>query len=302
MLAPTRRSRFSHVRASTHPTDLAFLVGTSLLAILLLSGCRRIEPGAVESQPPQEETAAGVEMILVPGGPFEMGSAQQREIDEPLHQVYVAPFYVDKYEVTQAEYERVMGTNPSRWKGAKNPVEQIRWTNAVEYCNARSRLEGLQPAYDPQTWECDFQADGYRLPTEAEWEYAARAGTNTEYFFGDGHAQLKDYAWFKENCTRRPRPVGSREPNPWGLYDVYGNVWEWCHDFYGEDYYRASPERDPQGPAEGENRVVRGGCWNSRPDECRSAYRNYEDPGYTDTCFGKDIHGFVGFRCVKRAE
>jgi formylglycine-generating enzyme required for sulfatase activity len=277
---------------------IAFLAGTSLLPILALSGCRRIEREAQEA--PQEETAAGVEMVLIPGSPFEMGSAKERELDEPLHQVHVASFYIDKYEVTQAEYERVMGANPSRWKGPKNPVEQIRWTNAVKYCNARSRLEGLQPAYDPETWECDFQASGYRLPTEAEWEYAARAGTTTEYFFGDAPVQLKDYAWFKENCTRRPRPVGSRKPNAWGLYDVYGNVWEWCNDFYAEDYYQQSPERDPRGPAEGENRVVRGGCWNSRPDECRSAYRNYEDPGYTDVCFGKDIHGFVGFRCVRR--
>ena len=257
---------------------------------------------AQETQPPLEETAAGVEMVLIAGGWFEMGSAQERELDEPLHRVYVGPFFIDKHEVTQAEYERVMGANPSRWKGANNPVEQIRWANAAAYCNARSRLEGLREAYDLETWQCDFEADGYRLPTEAEWEYAARAGTTTEYFFGDGPARLKDYAWFKENCTRRPRPVGSRKPNAWGLYDVYGNVWEWCHDFYGENYYRESPERDPQGPAEGENRVVRGGCWNSRPDECRSAYRNYEDPGYTDVCFGKDIHGFVGFRCVKNVE
>ncbi len=277
-------------------------MGASLLGLPVLPGCRRVEPPATDAQPPLEETAAGAEMARIPGGWFEMGSAAERELDEPLHRVYVGPFYIDKYEVTQAEYERVTGTNPSRWKGANNPVEQIRWANAAEYCNARSRLEGLQPAYDPQTWECDFHADGYRLPTEAEWEYAARAGSTTEYFFGDGPVRLKDYAWFKENCTRRPRPVGSREPNPWGLYDVYGNVWEWCNDFYAEDYYQQSPQRDPRGPAEGENRVVRGGCWNSRPDECRSAYRNYEDPGYTDTCFGKDIHGFVGFRCVRRAE
>ena len=274
----------------------------AVLAIAFSSACRKIEPEAPDEAPAVGQTTPGVEMALIPGGWFEMGSPEDREIDEPLHKVYVSPFYVDKHEVTQAEYERVMGTNPSRWKGEKNPVEQIRWANAAEYCNARSRLEGLQPAYDLTTWECDFEADGYRLPTEAEWEYAARAGTKTEYFFGQGPSKLKQYAWFKENCTRRPRPVAQREPNGWGLYDVYGNVWEWCNDFYQEDYYRQSAEKDPRGPAAGDNRVVRGGCWNSRPDECRSAYRNYEDPGYTDVCFGKDIHGFVGFRCVRRAE
>jgi formylglycine-generating enzyme required for sulfatase activity len=229
-----------------------------------------------------------------------MGTAANVEEDEPLHKVYVSPFYVDKYEVTQEEYERVMGNNPSRWKAANNPVEQIRWAAAVEYCNARSRLEGLQPAYDAQTGACDFEASGYRLPTEAEWEHAARAGTETNYFFGDNPSKLERYAWYKENCTRKPQPVGTREPNPWGLCDVYGNVWEWCHDFYAEEYYPKSPKKDPRGPETGENRVVRGGCWNSRPDRCRSSYRNYEKPAFTDVCFGKEISGFVGFRCVRR--
>jgi formylglycine-generating enzyme required for sulfatase activity len=238
-------------------------------------------------------------MVWIPAGWFQMGSEAEGEFDETPHNVYVSSFYIDRTELTQQEYERVMGKNPSRWKGQDNPVEQIRWRNAAQYCNTRSQLEGLQPAYDPNTWECDFGANGYRLPTEAEWEYACRAGTSTTYHFGDNSAQLASFAWFKGNCTRGPRPVAHREPNAWGLYDMYGNVWEWCHDFYGEDYYRQSPERDPKGQSQGQTRVVRGGCWNSRPNECRSAYRNYEDPGYTDTCFGKDIHGFVGFRCVR---
>jgi len=294
----SRAWSFRHRRAARATTALL----ASALALSPWWGCRKVEAPPTNDVPVVAPKGSAVEMALIPGGWFEMGSAENREMDEPLHRVYVGPFYIDRHEVTQAEYERVTGENPSRWKNADNPAEQIRWANAATYCNARSRLEGLEPAYDPETWECNFEADGYRLPTEAEWEYAARAGAETEYFFGDDPAALKQHAWFKENCSRRPRPVGQREPNAWGLYDVYGNVWEWCNDFYQEDYYPESPEKDPRGPASGENRVVRGGCWNSRPDECRSAYRNYEDPGYTDVCFGKDIHGFVGFRCVRRAE
>jgi len=278
------------------------LLGAPALAVLLWSGCRRVEPETKSLVAPAEKTTIGVEMVFIPGGAFQMGSPDNLEMDEPLHEVHVDAFYMDKHEVTQEEYERVMGQNPSRWKEKDNPVEQIRWANAAGYCNARSRLEGLEPAYDPQTWECDFEADGYRLPTEAEWEYAARAGTTTKYWFGQGPSKLKDHAWFKENCTRGPHPVAQKEPNPWGLYDMYGNVWEWCNDFYHEDYYLQSPAKDPRGPDTGKDRVVRGGCWNSRPNECCSSYRNYEDPGYTDVCFGKDIHGFVGFRCVRRAK
>jgi formylglycine-generating enzyme required for sulfatase activity len=238
-------------------------------------------------------------MVLVPAGWFQMGSEAEDQIDESPHKVYVSSFFMDLYEVTQAEYERIMGKNPSRWKGSDNPVEQIRLADAARYCNARSRLEGLQPTYDEQTWQCDFEADGYRLPTEAEWEYAARAGTTTAYSFGNDRSKLGRYAWFKWNSTRGPAPVGKKEPNPWGLYDMYGNVWEWCNDFYQEDYYQESSDRDPRGPETGENRVVRGGCWNSKPDMCRSSYRNYENPGFTDACFAKEVSGFVGFRCVR---
>ena len=275
------------------------LLHSLVLAVLLSAGCKRIDPKPEDGGLPVVKAEEGVEMILIPGGSFEMGSVREYEPDETPHEVYVDPFYLDKYEVTQEEYERVVGSNPSRRKGRDNPVDQIRWTDAATYSNARSRLEGLQPAYDPKTWRCDFGANGYRLPTESEWERAARAGTKTTYSFGNDPSQLGLHAWFKRNSTRGPHAVAEKEPNPWGLCDMYGNVWEWCNDFYHEDYYRQSPARNPRGPMAGENRVVRGGCWNSKPDMCRSSYRNYEDPGYTDACFGKDIHGFVGFRCAR---
>jgi formylglycine-generating enzyme required for sulfatase activity len=279
-------------------TALASII---LLLALCAASCKQENPPAAPAAGalPVITTAGGATMVAIPAGSFEMGSSASREKDETPHRVYVNAFYMDQYEVTQEHFEKLLGRNPSRWKEPKNPVEQIRWKDAAEYSNARSRREGLAPAYDPKTWRCDFAAAGYRLPTEAEWEYACRAGARTEYSFGDGPAALGEHAWFKENCTRSPQPVGGRKPNPWGLYDMYGNVWEWCHDFYGDDYYRSSPEKDPSGPPAGETRVLRGGCWNSRASMCRSAYRNDENPGYTDACFGRDVHGFVGFRCVR---
>ncbi len=273
------------------------------VAVMLaaLAGCERRESITPAEAPPIVTTKSGVEMVALPGGWFEMGSDREDEVDEPRHRVCVAPFLIDRFEVTQAEFGRVMGENPSRWKDPQKPVEQVRWAKAVDYCNRRSREEGRRPCYDLKTWACDFEADGYRLPTEAEWEYAARAGTTTAYYFGNSPSRLKQHAWCKDNATRGPHPVGSRLPSPWGLHDMYGNVWEWCHDLYAEDYYRNSPEKDPAGPKVGQTRVLRGGSWNSRPSHCRSAYRNHENPGYTDVCFGRDTHGFVGFRCVRRA-
>jgi formylglycine-generating enzyme required for sulfatase activity len=247
------------------------------------------------TSPKEVTTPSGIKMVLLPGGTFTMGD-DDGEVDEPEHEVTVSPFYVDKYEVTQEEYERVMGANPSKVKSKRNPVEQIRWSDAVRYCNARSEAEGLEPAYDLRTWTCRFEANGYRLPTEAEWEYAARAGTDTAFAFGDSADAAPQYAWFEANARGKPKPVGVRKANAWGLHDMHGNVWEWCNDFYKVDYYAESPGEDPKGPDAGEKKVLRGGCWNSSADACRSAYRYNENPAYTDACFGYDIYGF---RCVR---
>jgi sulfatase modifying factor 1 len=271
-----------------------------LSTLPLLQGCKRKAPSdAAENQSDAttvSKTESGIEMVQLPGGRFTMGD--ENEIDAIPHEVVVSSFFMDRYLVTQEQYEKVMGKNPSRWKSDKNPVEQVRWSDAVRYCNARSRLEGLQPCYDLQTWECNFHANGYRLPTEAEWEYACRAGTETIYFFGNNPSKLTDYAWFDKNSSGRPQPVGQKRPNPWGLYDMYGNVWEWCNDFYKVDYYQESPEESPKGPKAGETKVVRGGSWKFSPESCRSGYRYNEAPGYADVCFGYDIYGF---RCVRNA-
>jgi len=259
--------------------------GCALLALTL----------AGAAVPKEFRTESGVRMVVVPAGSFEMGE-KGGAADEAPHRVALGSFCIDKYPVTQEEYGRTMGENPSRRKGTRNPVEQVRWADAVRYCNARSRLEGLKPCYDLETWKCDFAADGYRLPTEAEWEYACRAGTRTRYSFGDSPEKLAEYGWFKDNSGGRPRPVGGKPANPWGLCDMHGDVWEWCNDFYGADYYRKSPPRNPRGPRTGKTRVLRGGCWDSTADKCRSACRYHENPGYADVCFGYDIYGF---RCVR---
>lgn len=235
-------------------------------------------------------------MLLVPSGNFVMGD-KQGKIDEKQHQVYLDSFYMDKYLVTQEEYEKIIGENPSKWNGPKNPVDQMRWADAVRYCNARSKLEGLKPCYDLQTWECNFNANGYRLPTEAEWEYAARAQTQTSYFFGRDAQKLASYAWFKKNSDGKSHPVGEKLPNPWGFFDMYGNLWQWCNDYYDPEYYEKSVLKNPRGPSTGNTRVLRGGCWDSSADKCRSSYRYNENPACTDVCFGYDIYGF---RCVRK--
>ncbi len=273
---------------------------TVLLLSILFHGCKRKAPEDVAKAPSpsagESTTESGVEMVKLPSGRFSMGD--ENEIDAPPHEVVISPFFIDKNLVTQEEYERVAGENPSRWKAANNPVEQVRWSDAVKYCNKRSELEGLDPCYDLQSWQCNFAASGYRLPTEAEWEYACRAGTKTVYYFGDSASKLPAHAWFEDNANGKPQPVGGKSPNPWGLYDMHGNVWQWCNDFYQVDYYQQSPEKDPRGPEAGETKIVRGGAWKFSADSCRSGYRYNENPGYADVCFGYDIYGF---RCVRNA-
>lgn len=277
-------------------------------ALALFQGCEPTAPDG-GARPPTAEPPArpketgglnqpgtnATEMIQISGGKFMMGDKD--EIDAPLHETVVSSFFMDKHLVTQEQFQKVMGMNPSRWKGDKNPVEQLRWSDAVKFCNRRSELEGLQRCYDLKTLECNFESSGYRLPTEAEWEYACRAGTTTAYFFGESSAKLGNYAWFDKNSGGRPRPIGQKQPNPWGLYDMAGNVWEWCNDFYKVDYYSEAPRENPKGPNEGQNKVLRGGAWRFSSDNCRSGYRYNESPGYADVCFGYDIYGF---RCVKK--
>jgi formylglycine-generating enzyme required for sulfatase activity len=265
----------------------------SLIAIIALgAGCGKKGPADVVVEDLKVlQPKSGGEMLLIPAGEFTMGDGDGRP-DETPHTVYVHSFYMDRVPVTQELYASVMGSNPSKRKGKDQPVERTQWTDAVRFCNRCSELEGLTPCYDLNTWRCNFEADGYRLPTEAEWEYACRARSSAKYCFGDDEGQLPEYAWFKPHSGGMTRPVGQKLPNRWGLHDMHGNVWQWCNDYYGAGYYAESPREDPRGPATGKMRVLRGGAWDCLADKCRSAYRHKEYPVYSDACFGADSYGF----------
>lgn len=281
----------------------------TLLALTTVGCVERTRPEASQTPPSAEstsaselpseiETSGGILMVLIPGGEFTMGSDGQQDA-APAHKVTVSPFYMDRCEVTQAFYERLTGKNPARRKGEQNPVERVRWTDALKFCNARSAEEGLTPCYNLDTWACDFSADGYRLPTEAEWEYACRAGSTGDYYFEGGADRLDAHAWFRDNAGRKHHPVGQKEPNAFGLYDMAGNVREWCNDWYAVDAYAADPAADPRGPASGEKTVLRGGAFSGSAETCTSWSRYCDEPGFTDACVASDDYGF---RCAKRAK
>jgi formylglycine-generating enzyme required for sulfatase activity len=282
----------------------AVLVG--LLFVLALApglGCGPTDSATSGTTlPPTIKTKSGIEMVVIPAGHFEMGSRQGADDEKPIHTVWIDSFLMDKTEVTQAEFEKLgqieTFPNPSHFKGPDLPVEQVTWPQAARFCNARSRLEGLTPCYNEDTAECEFKADGYRLPTEAEWEYACRAGTDTAYSFGSEARNLGDYAWFAGNSDKKTHPVGQKKANPWGLYDMHGNVAEWCQDVYDKNYFKSSPDKNPHGPAEGKEYVLRGGSWKAAADVVRSSYRLGETPGFSDACLARDA---IGFRCVRKA-
>jgi formylglycine-generating enzyme required for sulfatase activity len=258
--------------------------------------------GATEGGPVEVVTRSGVEMVYVPGGEFMMGSNQGHPDEAPAHQVRITGFLMDKFEVRQELLVKVQLPNPSHWQDSpRKPVERVRWRDAKQYCNERSLLEGLHPCYNEKTvdWNCDHTASGYRLPTEAEWEYACRAGMDSREESGSPD-KLRQHAWFAANAEQKTHVVGQKKPNRWGLHDLHGNVSEWCEDVYSPTYYRESPPSDPCGPSNpgrDVRRVIRGGSWKSSPDQCRATVRQGERTGDSDACFSTD---YCGFRCVRR--
>ena len=227
-----------------------------------------------EARRREEEKA--LMMVLIPKGAYQMGSpAGEGDFDEqPRHKVYLDAFYLDKYEVTAAQYRKftqaVGASMPEQTSPAadNNPVTQVSWDNAHQYCK----------------WA------GKRLPTEAEWEKAARGGTDTKWSFGGDESMLGGYAWYKDNSGNTTHRVGQKTPNPYGLYDMHGNVWEWCWDWYDKNYYGSSPERNPAGPATGTARVMRGGSWLLNGNNTRSGFRLRLNPA--------NKNNNIGFRCA----
>ena len=237
----------------------------------------------LQSQPPKEITnSIGMKLVLIPKGKFMLGSPESeedRDDDETQHEVTISKdYYLGVHEVTQAQYEKVTGANPSYFQGdeikgssSNHPVEQVSWEDAVEFCKKLSDLPEEKAA-----------GRVYRLPTEAQWEYACRAGSKTAYSFGESSKSLGDYAWFDVNS--QTHPVGEKKANAWGLYDMHGNVLEWCSDWYGE--YPKDAVSDPRGPKEGSRRVDRGGGWYYEAADCRSANRVGLDPSTHSIYFG----------------
>ena len=265
--------------------------------------------------------------VLIPAGSFKMGSNDGYDDNKPVHEVTITkPFYMGKYEVTQAEYEKYCSYTESSSPSSKYgdgdnyPAYNVSWYDAVVYCNKRSIAEGLTPCYsisgntDPSKWgtvptsrystwnavECNWNANGYRLPTEAEWEYAARAGDNTVdslTYSGTSDAnELGDYVWYYDNANSN-QIVGTKKPNAYGLYDMSGNVWEWCWNRYTNSYdTEAEGGSDPIGTSTGSGRVLRGGSWDYLSDSCAVSYRYT----YGMARFGlpKYLPFFLGFRVV----
>jgi eukaryotic-like serine/threonine-protein kinase len=203
--------------------------------------------------------------------------------EQPAHSVRLSKaFYLGIHEVTQGQYQAVMGENPSHFKGSGDlPVEMVSWLDAVKFCIKLSEREKRTPFYRIDGTEVTLVGgNGYRLPTEAEWEYACRAKSKTLYPFGDDASKLGEHAWCSSNAKSKTHPVGQKLPNAWGLYDMLGNVWEWCADGYDGKYYASAPPADPPGAPRASDRVIRGGGWrNVVPWACRPAFRGRGAPG-----------------------
>lgn len=237
-----------------------------LLLFLAASGCFAAEKTYMN--------CIGMQFTLIPAGSFTMGtdrSLRKAYIDEtPHHPVTIGKsFYLGIYEVTQEQWTAVMGDNPSQYKGKDKPVEQVSWNDAQAFIEKLNAMEGH---------------NRYRLPTEAEWEYAARAGTESAFSFGDDFRLLGEHGWHQSNSGYKTPQVGQKKPNPWGLYDMHGSMWEWVQDWYGR--YPSTPVTDPQGPSAGSYRVARGGSWCDSAMDSRSAYRTASAPRYRSFSLG----------------
>jgi formylglycine-generating enzyme required for sulfatase activity len=275
------------------------VVGAALF-VLLLGGAALLawsgEPVAsLEQVLAPAPTVPALEMVRIPGGVFRMGSPAdetgRRDNEGPVHDVRVSAFEMIRVPVTRRLYQDIMQPDAPIPDADEHPMTEVSWFEAVQFCNRLSEHHGFTPCYriDGHNVQWEQGAQGYRLPTEAEWEYACRAWTQSRFFCGHDERTLDRYAWYAANSQGAAQPVGRKAPNPWGLFDMHGNVWEWCWDWYGP--YDERPQTDPTGPPEGISRVVRGGSFVNPPESLRSASRDRDLPVYRV--------GGAGFRCVR---
>lgn len=228
------------------------------------------------SPPKVQVPLAGMEFALIPGDSFQMGSNDGESREKPVHRVTISPFSMMTTEVTQKMWKDIMGSNPSAFKGDNLPVEQVSWNDIQDFIK---KLNERDPG------------NGYRLPSEAEWEYSCRAGMATRFYSGNSDSDLDRVGWYSDNSSDKTHPVGQKQPNKYGLYDMHGNVWEWCADWYHDNYTGAPTNGTAWTSPSGEYRVLRGGSWCYRAWFCRFACRGetYSDSRYI----------YIGFRLVK---
>jgi formylglycine-generating enzyme required for sulfatase activity len=269
---------------------------------------RAAKPAPEPPQPMRKVTnSLGMTFVRLEAGEFLMGTTEDQvdqlmglfpnsnrewfDAEQPQHPVTISrPFFLGIHQVTQGQYLAVTGNNPSKFKGSDDlPVERVSWLDALNFCNKLSEREQRTPFYRITGAQVTVAGgEGYRLPTEAEWEYACRARSATLYPFGDEASKLDEHAWYTSNAEGKTHPVGRKSPNHWALHDMLGNVWEWCDDGYHEKYYASSPPADPAGASGASRRVIRGGCWGNSPGGCRPAFRFGRMPG--------SEHDDLGFR------
>ncbi len=268
---------------------IVFIMGLTLLAIPIFS--------------------ASIELVYVEGGIFIRGNDNQFAREKPAHQVTLNSFYIGKYPITQKQWISIMEDNPSGFQGHNSPVEGVNWYQAVEFCNKLSELEGLTPVYtinksrqdtnnisnnDDLKWivTANWNANGYRLPTEAEWEFAAKGGNESSNYLYSGSNNINQVAWYKDNSTMGASPVGKKNHNELGIYDMSGNVWEWCWDWFGQ--YSGYSVTNPRGPDKGSRAVLRGGSWYYYDTYSRITSRYRINRDYANY--------YNGFRLVRNAD